>query len=245
MGLDDGLFVFQPGFGSFPVLFNVYGLPDQEEFMTKSRQDSYKGDILNYMSGLDFSSNQLTGPIQESIGDMMWLRALNFSNNYLDGSIPKSLSNLSDLESLDISYNKLTGQIPPELIALQSLEVFSVANNNLSGPTPGTTGQFITFDQSSYEGNPYLCGPPLLKSCSTPPSTPWIEEHGEEDDDKVGDIILFGCSAMFYVVGLWTSLGVLYFKKSWRWSWFSAVDRFGDFVMVKLALFTKKIHGTN
>jgi Leucine-rich repeat (LRR) protein len=245
MGLDDGLFDFQTNFGTFTELCNVMGLPDQEEFMTKSRHDYYKGDVLNYMSGLDFSSNQLTGSIHESIGDMKWLRALNFSDNFLDGAIPNSLSNLSNLESLDLSYNKLTGQIPPELVALQSLEVFSVAYNNLSGPTPGTTGQFITFDQSSYEGNADLCGPPLLKNCSTSPSTPQFEDHGEEDDDKVGDIILFGCSAMFYVVGLWTSLGVLYFKTNWRWSWFSAVDRLGDFVMVKLALFTKNIHGTN
>uniref|UniRef100_A0ACD6AMC9 Uncharacterized protein n=1 Tax=Avena sativa TaxID=4498 RepID=A0ACD6AMC9_AVESA len=242
MGLDDGLFDFRSLFGTFPELFGVRYLPDQEEFMTKSREEYYKGDILNYMSGLDFSSNQLTGSIQESIGNMKWLRALNFSDNHLDGSIPNSLSKLSDLESLDLSHNKLIGQIPVELVALQSLAVFSVAYNNLSGPTPGTTGQFITFDQSSYEGNAYLCGLPLLKNCSMPPSTPPFKEHG---DDKVDDIILFGCSAMFYLVGFWTSLGVLYFKRSWRCTWFSGVDRFGDFVMIKVPIFTRKIRSTN
>ncbi|XP_073361817.1 uncharacterized protein [Aegilops tauschii subsp. strangulata] len=171
-------------------------LRDQEEFMTKSRKDYYKGNMLNYMSGLDFSSNQLKGSIPESI----------------------------------------------ELAALRSLEVFSVAYNNLSGPTPGIKGQFITFDQSSYEGNPYLCGPPLL-SCSEAPSVPELEENKE--DDKVDDIILFGCSAMFYMVGFWTSMGVLYFKTSWRWSWFSVVDRFSDCVMAKLAIYTRKIRGAN
>lgn len=237
-------FEFERGsYVEIPYIFEAE--PDQEEFMTKSRQDNYKGKILNYMSGLDFSSNQLIGSIPQSIGDMKWLRALNFSDNYLDGSIPKSFSNLSYLESLDLSYNKLTGKIPPELVALFSLEVFSVAYNNLSGPTPGTKGQFSTFDPSSYEGNPYLCGPPLSKSCTMVPSIPQPEEHGEEDDDKVGDIVLFGCSALFYVVGFWTSLSMLYFKTSWRWSWFSAVDRFGNFVMVKLAIITRKIRRTN
>uniref|UniRef100_A0ACD5ZPS0 Uncharacterized protein n=1 Tax=Avena sativa TaxID=4498 RepID=A0ACD5ZPS0_AVESA len=260
VGSDDELFDFQYSdrnpYKNYMVLSdsyedllaqynNIIWQPDQEEFMTNRRHDYYKGSVLNYMCGLDFSSNQLSGSIPESIGNMKWLRALNFSGNYLDGSIPRSLSNLSKLESLDLSFNNLTGEIPPELIALQSLEVFSVAYNDLSGPTPGTTGQFITFDQSSYEGNAYLCGPPLLKNCSTMPSTPEFEEHGEDDDDKVGDIILFGCSAMFYLVGFWTSLGLLYFKKSWRWSWFSGVDRFGDFVMFNLSLFRRKIRSTN
>ncbi|KAE8778421.1 LRR receptor-like serine/threonine-protein kinase GSO1 [Hordeum vulgare] len=199
MGSDDTLFDFHPDFGDFPILFNVIGLPIQEEFMTKNREDYYKGNILNYVTGLDFSSNHLKGSIHESIGSMKWLRALNFSDNYLDGSIPQSLSNLSDLESLDLSHNNLEGHIPSELVALQALEVFSVAHNNLSGPTPGTMGQFLTFDQSSYEGNPNLCGPPLLKSCFVA-SVPELEERGA-DDDRVGDIILFGCSAMFYMLG--------------------------------------------
>ncbi|XP_037463430.1 receptor-like protein 8 isoform X2 [Triticum dicoccoides] len=205
---------------------------DQEEFMTKRRHNYYKGGILNYMSGLDFSSNELNGSIPESLGSMKWLRSLNFSNNYLDGSIPKSFSNLSNLESLDLSHNNLTGQMPQELVALQSLAVFSVAYNNLSGPTPGTKGQFSTFDESSFEGNPYLCGPPFLESCSRARSI--SEGH---NDDGVDNIIMFGCSTLFYLVGFWTSLGLLYFKRSWRWSWFLAVDRFGDFVMVTLAMF--------
>ncbi|EMS57268.1 LRR receptor-like serine/threonine-protein kinase GSO1 [Triticum urartu] len=174
--------------GSSPVPAFFIG-PDQEEFMTKSRQDKYKGSILSYMSGLDFSSNQLEGYIPKSIGDMKWLRALNFSNNCFHGPIPASLSHLSNLESLDLSHNNLTGQIPQELVELHSLEVFTVAYNNLSGPTLGRNGQFITFDESSYAGNPYLCGPPLLKSCFDAPSIPQPEEH--EDDSKFANLALF------------------------------------------------------
>uniref|UniRef100_A0A0D3GDG5 non-specific serine/threonine protein kinase n=1 Tax=Oryza barthii TaxID=65489 RepID=A0A0D3GDG5_9ORYZ len=219
---------------------------DREEFTTKGRQDYYKGNLLSYMSGLDFSSNQLEGPIPESIGDMAWLRALNFSNNSFSGPVPISLSNLSNLESLDLSHNRLSGQLSPQLAGLKSLEVFSVAYNNLSGPTLGTKGQFITFGQSSYEGNPYLCGPPLLKSCSTVP-TPSIPQHeqDEDDDDKVGDVVLFCGTALFYVVGFWTSLAVLFFKRSWRCSLFLAVDRFSDPLMFQLAMLSRRIHSTN
>ncbi|RCV20389.1 hypothetical protein SETIT_4G052400v2 [Setaria italica] len=234
--------IFQLGYSSE---FNASLLEtDQEEFTTKSRQDYYKGNILNFMSGLDFSSNQLEGSIPEGIGGMQWLRALNFSNNSLIGPIPKSLSNLTNLESLDLSQNSLTCQIPQELAALQSLEVFSVAYNNLSGPTLGTKGQFITFDQRSYEGNPGLCGPPLLKICSiTPPSIPLPEV--DDHHDRIGDLILFGSSALFYAIGFWTSLAVLYFKRSWRWALFLAVDRFTDLLMVRIAILMKRFHSTD
>ncbi|VAH37276.1 unnamed protein product [Triticum turgidum subsp. durum] len=228
--------------GTSPVPEFFIG-PDQEEFMTKSRQDKYKGNILSYMSGLDFSSNQLEGYIPKSIGDMKWLRALNFSNNCFHGPIPDSLSHLSNLESLDLSHNNLTGQIPQELVELHSLEVFTVAYNNLSGPTLGRNGQFITFDESSYAGNPYLCGPPLLKSCFDAPSIPQPEEH--EDDSKLANLALFSFSVLCYLIGFWTSLVVLYFKRSWRWSWFSAVDRLGDILMVRSALCMRRFNRTD
>ncbi|KAM3390239.1 hypothetical protein ACQJBY_012056 [Aegilops geniculata] len=224
--------------GSSPVPAFFIG-PDQEEFMTKSRQDKYKGNILSYMSGLDFSSNQLEGYIPKSIGDMKWLRALNFSNNCFHGPIPDSLSHLSNLESLDLSHNKLTGQIPQELVELHSLEVFTVAYNNLSGPTLGRNGQFITFDESSYAGNPYLCGLPLLKSCFDAPSIPEPEE--DEDDSKLANLALFSFSVLCYLIGFWTTLVVLYFKRSWRWSWFSAVDR----LMVRSALCMRRFNRTD
>uniref|UniRef100_A0A3B6CDZ1 Leucine-rich repeat-containing N-terminal plant-type domain-containing protein n=2 Tax=Triticum TaxID=4564 RepID=A0A3B6CDZ1_WHEAT len=228
--------------GSSPVPEFFIG-PDQEEFMTKSRQDKYKGNILSYMSGLDFSSNQLEGYIPKSIGDMKWLRALNFSNNRFHGPIPGSLSHLSNLETLDLSHNNLTGQIPQELVELHSLEVFSVAYNNLSGPTLGRNGQFITFDESSYAGNPYLCGPPLLKSCFDAPLIPQPKE--DEDDSKLGNLALFSFSVLCYMIGFWTSLVVLYFKRSWRWSWFSAVDRLGDILMVRSALYMTRFNRTD
>ncbi|OEL36793.1 LRR receptor-like serine/threonine-protein kinase GSO1 [Dichanthelium oligosanthes] len=235
--------IFIPGGIASEVFNGTLSELDQEEFTTKSRQDYYKGNILNYMSGLDFSSNQLQGSIPESIGNMQWLRALNFSNNSFSGPIPKSLSNLSNLESLDLSHNKLSGRIPPELTALQFLEVFSVAYNNLSGPTLGTKGQFITFDQRSYEGNLGLCGRPLLKNCSITPSVPLPEV--DEGHDRTGDLILFGSSALFYAIGFWTSLTVLYFKTSWRWALFSAVDRFTDLLMVRMAILMRRFHSTD
>ncbi|KAI9112744.1 hypothetical protein K1719_016247 [Acacia pycnantha] len=139
---------------------------DQEvDFTTKRRCESYKGNILNFMSGLDFSDNQLAGEIPSQIGYLITIHMLNLSNNHLKGPIPKTFSNLKQIESLDLSHNKLTGHIPTQLTQLYFLSVFSVAYNNLSGMTPDMKSQFSTFGSSSYEGNHFLCGLPLPQNC--------------------------------------------------------------------------------
>ncbi|KAL9315389.1 hypothetical protein ACSQ67_016390 [Phaseolus vulgaris] len=117
------------------------------------------------------SLNQTSrGNIPYELGNLIRIRALNLSHNDLIGQIPYSFSNLVQTESLDLSFNKLSGEIPPKLNILTSLEVLSVTHNNLSGPIPEWTNQFATFDESSYEGNPFLCGPPLLKNCHPTPT---------------------------------------------------------------------------
>ncbi|XP_059428533.1 receptor like protein 21-like [Corylus avellana] len=143
-----------------------YGQQVAVEFVTKYRSNSYHGDILNYMSGLDLSCNKLTGRIPQELGELSSILALNLSYNQLTGSIPQTFSNLTNLESLDLSHNKLSGKIPSELIDLYSLEVFTVAYNNLSGKLPEMKAQFGTFEKSCYEGKPFLCGEPLDNNCT-------------------------------------------------------------------------------
>jgi len=144
----------------------MYGENDIVQFGTKKRYESFEGNVLYYMSGLDFSHNKLSGPIPPDIGLLSGIHTLNFSPNSLTGSIPESFSNLAQIESLDLSYNMLSGEIPPPLVSLSFLSVFSVAYNNLSGSVPEMKGQFATFDQRSYEGNSFLCGPPLKRNCN-------------------------------------------------------------------------------
>ena len=134
-------------------------------FTTKRRDESYKGIDLNLMSGLDLSSNQLTGHIPPQIASLSTIHALNLSNNHLQGPIPKTFCNLKQIESLDLSHNNLTGHIPIQLTQLSFLSTFSVAYNNLSGMTPDMKNQFSTFEISSYEGNLFLCGLPLEQNC--------------------------------------------------------------------------------
>eukprot|EP00261_Vitis_vinifera_P036617 XP_019077860.1 PREDICTED: probable LRR receptor-like serine/threonine-protein kinase At4g36180 isoform X3 [Vitis vinifera] len=208
-----------------PIL--VYNEKDEVDFVTKNRRDSYKGGILEFMSGLDLSCNNLTGEIPHELGMLSWIRALNLSHNQLNGSIPKSFSNLSQIESLDLSYNKLGGEIPLELVELNFLEVFSVAYNNISGRVPDTKAQFATFDESNYEGNPFLCGELLKRKCNTSIESPCAPSQSFESEAKwydINHVVFFASFTTSYIIILLGFATILYINPYWRHRWFNFIE---------------------
>jgi len=173
-----------------PLVDSVYNLEkdfllnitEVIKFTTKNMYYDYMGKILSYMSGVDLSNNNFVGAIPPEFGNLSEILSLNLSHNNLTGSVPATFSNLKQIESLDLSYNNLNGVIPPQLTEITTLEVFSVAHNNLSGKTPERKFQFGTFDESCYEGNPFLCGPPLRNNCSEEAVSSQLVPHDEQGD---------------------------------------------------------------
>ncbi|XP_019052466.1 PREDICTED: LRR receptor-like serine/threonine-protein kinase FLS2 [Nelumbo nucifera] len=210
---------------------------EEVEFTTKRRADSYKGDILNYMSGLDLSCNRLTGKFPFEIGNLHGIRALNFSHNHLTGSIPKTFSKLRNIESLDLSCNRLNGTIPSELTELNSLAVFSVAHNNLSAKTPDFKKQFATFDSSSYEGNPLLCGPPLLKKCTKDEESSDDLVHAETQNESGIDVVFSTSFVVSYIMSLLGLMTILYVNPYWRRMWFISLKHAFIHPMALLPMF--------
>ncbi|XP_043806580.1 receptor-like protein 1 [Manihot esculenta] len=197
------------------------------EFTTKSISYSYQGRMLSYISGIDLSCNHLTGQIPIEIGYLNEIHVLNLSHNSLTGKIPASFSNLRQIESLDLSYNNLEGNIPPQLTELTFLEVFNVSYNNLSGRTLDKVAQFGTFDESSYRGNPFLCGWPLPRNCTemvSPPSKSRTSIENEESNGFMDMGVFYISFGVAYSVVLLTIAAVLYINPYWRRVWFYFIE---------------------
>ncbi|XP_058072746.1 receptor-like protein 56 isoform X9 [Magnolia sinica] len=197
---------------------------DEVVFITKKRSETYKGDVLSLMSGVDLSWNQLTGEIPPEIGYLTATHALNLSHNQLSGQIPETFSNLKQIESLDLSHNRLSGEIPPQLTELNFLSAFNVSHNDLSGVLPDMMkGQFGTFGETSYEGNPLLCGPPLKSCFSTSPLPPSMATTSGDDDDGY-DIIFYACFSVSCTMSFLLFIALLYINHYWRGLYFYFVD---------------------
>jgi Leucine-rich repeat (LRR) protein len=156
--------------------------------------------IRSFPTVLNLSHNYFRGVIPPQISKLKVLVVLDFSFNKLSRHIPESICNLTNLQVLDLSSNNLIGAIPVALNNLHFLSTFNISNNDLDGPIP-SGGQFSTFQNSSFGGNPKLCGSMLTHKCGSEETHPAIILPRKQTDYKVAFVIAF--SAFFGV-------GVLY-----------------------------------
>ena len=194
----------------------------------KGREFEYKN-TLGLVKSIDISSNKLIGEIPKEVTDLLELVSLNFSRNNLTGLIPAAIGQLKSLDVLDLSHNQLIGEIPTSLSEIDRLSTLDLSNNNLSGEIPRGT-QLQSFNTSSYEGNPALCGPPLLKTC---PSDKKEGSPNEGDIQQDGTDLWFYVSIAFgFIAGFWGVCGTLILNNSWRYAYFGFLNKMKGWLYV-------------
>ncbi|XP_010035713.2 receptor-like protein 54 [Eucalyptus grandis] len=207
--------------------------------------------ILTIFTSIDFSRNNLDGPIPDALGDLKALHLLNLSKNAFSGPIPSSLGKLQQLESLDLSWNDLNGMIPPQLLDLNFLSFLNLSYNKLEGSIPAAK-QFLTFSIDSFEGNGRLCGSPLPTKCSDPDSKGTDSsdtistKDGKNDSDGWGSI-----NFQFILVGLGFGAGaavvvapLTFWKTGQEW-YDDLVDKLLEVVLPKMGFTYTRHHDDN
>ncbi|KAK8358677.1 hypothetical protein V6Z11_A04G038800 [Gossypium hirsutum] len=231
----------------FLSLEGVYGEPiwiiqvryvDEALLTWKGTKQNYPQ--LGLLLAIDLSCNKLTGEIPEELNSLRELVALNLSRNFFTGKILQKIGHLRQLEVLDLSRNKFSGNIPTSLSELTFLSILDLSYNELSARIPTST-QLQSFDPSSFSHNRGLCGPPMSPNCSMvepPPRKPAV--GGEEDSDEFMKWFYTGLGLGF-AVGFWVFCSIVFFKRSWRHSYYRYMDNAKDWVYVTFVLLKARL----
>lgn len=106
---------------------------------------------------LDLSDNELTGMLPESAmldhggGNLTYL---SLHTNNITGSIPSSIGDLTLLRTLDLSRNQFTGTLPSEIGNLPNIQVLFLGKNNFtSGPIPKWIKNLMPLSELSLKGS--------------------------------------------------------------------------------------------
>ncbi|XP_051137637.1 receptor-like protein EIX2 [Andrographis paniculata] len=232
--------------GNFSGMIHVqildYPFRDVIHQVLKGLEMEYYINGLSAVVNFDLSCNNLVGQIPSELMGLRSLRGLNLSHNSLGREIPSNIGDFTFLESLDLSNNNLVGRIPSNLSNLYFLSRLNLSNNNLSGPIP-TGNQLQTLnDPSIYDGNPQLCGAPLLKACpgAETPKDSKSENDAADDGDSVDKIWFSAFVVGGFGTGFWGFVGLLVFKRSFRQAYFRFTEEMGSKILLAAAFFVRR-----
>lgn len=89
-----------------------------------------------YVSSISLASNNLSGTLNSSLGNLAHLTTLILSSNHLRGSLPTAWSWLTQLNYVYFPYNELTWSLPSSWSTMTAMGTFFVEWNNLNWSLP-------------------------------------------------------------------------------------------------------------
>ncbi|RRT53273.1 hypothetical protein B296_00015942 [Ensete ventricosum] len=182
------------------------------------------------LAAVSLLHNAIRGEIPPEISDCGRLTHLYLGGNRLTGGLPPSLTLLGNLKVLDVSDNGFSSKLP-DLAKISGLVGFLAQNNRLHGAIPGFRfGNFDRrrfnvsnnlfagpippggdrLDQTSFIGNPGLCGKPLPVAC---PPSPSKEDHKSLRLSREKAIMFSGYIALGLVLFLFVTYKSIHRKK--------------------------------
>ncbi|KAK8358681.1 hypothetical protein V6Z11_A04G039100 [Gossypium hirsutum] len=226
--------------GTIPSCLNNFtSMTKKPALLTwKGTKQSYPQ--LGLLLAIDLSCNKLTGEIPEELSSLRELVALNLSKNLFNGKILQKIGHIRQLEVLDLSRNKFSGNIPKSLSELTFLSILDLSYNYLSGKIPIST-QLQSFDPSSFSHNRGLCGPPISPNCSMVEPSPGKPAVGAEEDSDEFMKWFYTGMGLGFAVGFWGFCSVVFFKRSWRHSYYRYLDNAKDWVYVTFVLLKARL----
>lgn len=90
---------------------------------------------------LSLASNEMTGPIPESVQFLKSLRILALQFNQLSGALPQGLAKCDSIVVLNLQDNRFSGPIPPQLSSCSALRIMHLYSNQLTGNLPPELAQ--------------------------------------------------------------------------------------------------------
>ncbi|XP_031397386.1 protein NSP-INTERACTING KINASE 1-like isoform X1 [Punica granatum] len=109
------------------------------------------GNLTNLQIVL-LQSNNIRGPLPLELGKLSKLKTLDLSGNLFTGEVPSSLSHLTNLRYLKLNNNSLSGAFPSLLADMSQLDLLDLSYNNLSGSVSK-----ILSKSFNILGNPQIC----------------------------------------------------------------------------------------
>ncbi|XP_052187895.1 protein NSP-INTERACTING KINASE 1-like isoform X2 [Diospyros lotus] len=137
----------------------VIGLGTPSQNLSGSLSPSI-GNLTNLQIVL-LQNNNISGPIPPEIGRLPKLQTLDLSNNFFNGEISSDLSHLKSLQYLRLNNNSLSGPIPSSLANMTQLAFLDLSFNNLSGPVPRLLPKTYNL-----LGNPVICATGKEQDCN-------------------------------------------------------------------------------